>query len=147
MIETNCMGERMNRWWIVGVALLLTACGEASKIEIALKDLRVTDCPPGSVKKSISLNDAPNVPTHCYILVGTAANPSDKPARNVDIFGKITDANGTLAVTRRRVGSLKQIPAGTSPFRLEVYLPASARPPFSLENMKAAGFPNTVDRR
>jgi hypothetical protein len=131
-----------------GVVLSLAACGEASKIEISLKDLRVDTCPPGAPSRaSISLNDTANVPTRCYFLSGTASNPAGRPARNVDVFGKIVDANGTLAVTRRRVGSLDAVPPGDSPLRLRIDLPASAKPPFSLENMKAAGFPNEVDRR
>ncbi|MBW4699315.1 MAG: hypothetical protein KME03_15755 [Aphanocapsa lilacina HA4352-LM1] len=139
------------RWVRCGLlctVLLLAGCGEASKIEIALKDLAVVDCPPGSKGgASISLNDSVNVPTRCYRLRGTAVNPAEKPAKNVDVFGKITDANGTLAITRRRVGSLAEVAAGTSAIELDVYLPETAKPPFKLENMKAAGFPNQVDRR
>ncbi|AGY58110.1 hypothetical protein [Gloeobacter kilaueensis] len=138
-----------SRWGLLGILLLVVGCGgTASKIEIALKDLSVNNCPPGSENKtSISLNDNPNEPTHCWQIRGTAVNPASIAAKNVDIFGKIIDANGTPAVTRRRVGSLAQLPAGTSRFDLQVYLPAAAKPPFSLENMKAAGFPNQVDRR
>ncbi len=133
---------------LTAIAAVLVACGEASKIEIALQDLKVSNCPDSAKKApSISLNDSQNTPTRCYVLSGTAVNPAEITAKNVDVFGKITDANGTLAITRRRVGSLDSIAAGTSRFSLEVYLPDSAKPPFSLENMKAAGFPNTVDTR
>jgi hypothetical protein len=132
-----------------GLLLVGCASGSAGKIEISLKDLKVTDCPEGTkANSSVSVNDAPNIPSRCYLIVGTAENPGTIAAQDVDIFGKIIDANGTPAITRRRVGSVASIPAGESPFRLEVYLPAISKAPFTLESMKAAGFPTKVlDKR
>ncbi|MBC8121511.1 MAG: hypothetical protein H7Y22_06695 [Gemmatimonadaceae bacterium] len=134
--------------WITFAAcasVLLTAMGSlsAGTIEVALKDLQVNPCPASNQNKPvISTNDQSNQPSQCFKITGTAVNPADGPAKDVDIFGRITDANGTPAVTRRRVGSVEQIPSGTSPFSLEIFVPQSAKPPLKLENIRASGFSN-----
>jgi hypothetical protein len=114
----------------------------ARPIEVAFKDVRVEPCPQaqGGKESVVSTNDQSNQPARCYRLMGTAVNPGKADAKDVDVFGRVTDANGTPALTRRRIGSIEQIPAGTHPVSLDFFVPESAKAPLTVQITRAAGF-------
>ncbi|AGY59911.1 hypothetical protein [Gloeobacter kilaueensis] len=128
--------------WSVGLGLLLSVAAEAKPIEIAFKDVRVEPCPEAQNTKEpvVSTNDRPNQPSKCYRLTGTAVNSDTADARDVDVFGRVTDANGTPALTRRRIGSIDLVPAGTHPVQLDFFVPESAKVPLTISITRAGGF-------
>lgn len=125
--------------------LLLTSSVGARPIEVNIKDAQLNPCPKTNQPNPvISMNDRPNQPTRCYRLTGTAINSEEIPAKDIDIFGKITDSEGNPADTRRRVTSIKLIPPGTSQISADIFLPETVKPPLKVEVTRAAGFSNPV---
>ncbi|UFP96506.1 hypothetical protein [Gloeobacter morelensis] len=130
------------RWFAPAVVLGVLAVGTASAapIVVAIKDIKFAPCPAAAGKAPvISTNDQSNQPARCYRLTGTATNPAQDPVQDIDVFGRITDASGTAALTRRRIGSIDALPVGTHPVRMDVFLPESAKPPFKIEITRASG--------
>ncbi len=84
---------------------------------------------------------------NCYLISGTATNNSGKVVYNADVFGRIYDANGNDAIPERgRLGSIDEIPPGTSTFEIMVSVPAEQPEPLELKQFKASGFTGHVRR-
>lgn len=131
---------------IVWLPLVLLGCTSSTKIVIELKDLTVKECPPGTEKNKVlvSTNDSANRVGKCFLLAGTSNFNGDKSAKNVDIFGRIADANGTVVLTRRRIGTLAEVKPGKNNFKLQFDAAADTKLPFSLTNFQAKGFSEKV---
>jgi hypothetical protein len=130
---------------ILWLPLLLWGCTSSTKIVIELKDLTVKECPPGTQKNKVlvSTNDRANREGKCFLLAGNTDYNGEKAAKNVDIFGRIADANGTIVLTRRRVGTLAEVKPGKNTFALP-FDAADTKLPFSLTNFQAKGFSEKV---
>lgn len=82
---------------------------------------------------------------NCFFITGTAINPSGKPLYDADVFGRVYDATGNPAIQNRtRLGSIEAVPAGESPFKLRISVPAGQPEPLQLEQFKATGFSSPV---
>jgi hypothetical protein len=84
---------------------------------------------------------------NCFIVTGKAENPSGKPIVNADIYGRIYDANDNPVLQNRtRLGSIDEVPPGTSDFELRISVPANQATPLKLKQFKASGFTGVVRR-
>jgi hypothetical protein len=128
-----CMGT-----WLTPPALALT--------QVKLFDLSYHDCPPELAEGAVT-SGGTAMSAHCFIITGKAQNPSNKPVVNADIFGRVYDANNdSVMQNRTRLGSVDEIPPGTSDFELRISVPANQPTPLKLEQFKAAGFTGLVRR-
>jgi hypothetical protein len=125
-------------WVITPAALAL--------VQIKLSDVTYRDCPPDLAEGAIT-SGGTAMAANCFIISGKAANPSGKPIVNADIFGRIYDANDNPVLQNRtRLGSIDQVPPGTSEFELRISVPANQPTPLKLKQFKAAGFTGAVRR-
>ncbi len=84
---------------------------------------------------------------NCYMVHGTATNPSGKMVLNADVFGRIYDANNNNVMPERgRLGSIDELPPGKSEFEIMISVPASQAEPLQLKQFKASGFTGEVRR-
>ena len=61
----------------------------------------------------------------CFVLRGTVSNPGRKPVVDTDVFAQILDASGEPVLQNRsRVGSIGDVPPGSSGFALRLAVPA-----------------------
>ncbi|HEY9599282.1 MAG TPA: hypothetical protein V6D33_16585 [Cyanophyceae cyanobacterium] len=114
-------------------------------VQIQLTDLSYHECPPELAKGTVTpgTSNAAN----CFLVTGKAVNKSGKLVVNADIFGRIYDAdNNSVLQNRTRLGSIEEVPPGTSDFELRITVPANQPTPLQLKQFKASGFTGTVRR-
>jgi hypothetical protein len=84
---------------------------------------------------------------NCYMVHGTATNPTGKTVLNADVFGRIYDANNNDVMPERaRLGSIAEVPPGKSEFEIMISVPAMQPEPLQLKQFKASGFTGKVRR-
>lgn len=129
------------------VSVLMVTCFYATPA-LALTQIQLTntsykECPPELAKGSVTSGDI--TPANCFLITGTAINPTGKTVFDADVFGRIYDANNdTVMPNRTRIGNLEEIPPGESPFEFRISVPANQPTPLKLEKLKAAGFARQV---
>lgn len=115
-------------------------------VQIKLSDVSYHECPADLAEGAIT-SGGTSMAASCYIITGKAENPTGKPIVNADIFGRIYDANDNPVLQNRtRVGSIEEVPPGTSEFELRISVPINQPTPLKLKQFKAAGFTGTVRR-
>ncbi|MFN3926843.1 MAG: FxLYD domain-containing protein [Pseudanabaenaceae cyanobacterium] len=140
----------MGKVW--GIVLLLLFCWgvftadpASADVKIKIKNLTYEPC-QGEGGKNLVLGGG-TMPATCYMIKGTAVNPSNKTIYNADVFGRVYDANGNDVLPERgRLGSVDVIPPGESEFQIMLSVPRDQPPPLKLEKFKAVGFTGTVRR-
>ncbi|WP_446718002.1 hypothetical protein [Crocosphaera sp. Alani8] len=111
---------------------------------IQLLDVSYKDCPPELAEGNVTSGGS-SLPADCYIITGKAKNPSGKTVYDADVFGRILDANNEPALQNRsRVGSIAEVPPGTSDFEVRITVPANQPTPLKLKKFKASGFTTKV---
>lgn len=114
--------------------------------QIKLSDLSYYECPADIAEGTVTPGGASRA-ANCFIITGKAQNDSGKPVLNADIFGRIYDANNNPVMQNRtRLGSIEEVPPGTSDFELRVTVAANQPTPLKLEQFKASGFVGKVRR-
>jgi hypothetical protein len=84
----------------------------------------------------------------CYALRGVVINPGRRPIVDTDVFALILDASGEPVLPNRsRVGSIGDVPVGSSAFALRLAVPAGTPGPFRVEKVRARGFSSPVRTR
>ena len=74
----------------------------------------------------------------CYILDGQIKSTAKSVIKDVDVFAFIYDASGEEVLPNRpRIGSINNVPIGTSRFSVRVPIPSFAIPPFTIKKAKA----------
>jgi len=74
----------------------------------------------------------------CYILDGQIKSTAKSLIKDVDVFAFIYDASGEEVLPNRpRIGSINNVPVGTSQFSVRVPIPSFAVPPFTIKKAKA----------
>ena len=74
----------------------------------------------------------------CYILDGQIRSDAQSVIKDVDVFAFIYDASGEEVLPNRpRIGSINNVPVGTSQFSVRVPIPNFAVPPFTIKKAKA----------
>jgi len=110
---------------------------------IKLTEISYKDCP--SELASGNVNSGSSQLANCFLVTGKAINPTGKTVYDADVFGRIYDANNEPAMQNRtRLGTLEEIPPGTSDFEIRISVSANQPTPLKLEQFKASGFTSKV---
>ena len=110
---------------------------------IKLSNLSYEPCAGDDAKGSVSSGDLRAA--NCFTIRGKAKNISGKTVVDADVFGRIYDANDNDTFENRgRIGTIAEIPPGTSDFAIQVSVPANQPTPLKLKNFKASGFAGKV---
>ena len=127
-------------FWLTSWILAPTA---NALVPIQLSDLSYRDCPPelGTGFVTSGSSQAAN----CYLVTGKAENKSNKTVYEANIYGRIYDANNNPVMQNRtRLGSIEEVPPGTSDFELRISVAANQPTPLKLKQFKASGFSGRV---
>ena len=125
----------LTSFWITPLAVAMTS--------IELSDLSYEPCEGSESAGSVTSGDIR--PASCYTIKGQAKNISGKTVVDADVFGRIYDAYGNSTFENRgRIGTIEEVPPGTSDFKIRVSVPANQPTPLKLKNFKASGFAGRV---
>jgi hypothetical protein len=81
----------------------------------------------------------------CFLITATAENSSGRTVYDADVFGRIYDANGdNVFENRGRVGTVNEIPIGSSEIEIRITVSASQPEPLILKQFKATGFATQI---
>ncbi len=127
-------------------ALLLLAPPSAWAAELQVSEVTLEPCPTEDVGAQPELRRPAGA--SCYALRGTVLNLGRKPVVDTDVFALIVDSSGEPVLQNRtRVGSIGDVPPGSSAFALRLSVPAGTPGPLSFRNVKARGFSAPVRTR
>jgi hypothetical protein len=139
-------------WVVLAISALvwlwggLNAPDALALVQIKLTDLSYQECPAEMSNGAITAGGIPQA-ARCFMVTGKAVNGTNKTIVNADIFGRIYDANeDPIIENRARLGSIEEVPPGTSKFEFPIIVPANQPLPLKLEQFKAAGFTGKVRR-
>ena len=125
-------------------ALVLPAPAWAADLQVS--DLSIEPCPAEDIGAQPELRRPAGA--SCFALRGSVVNPTRKPVVDTDVFALIVDSSGEPVLQNRtRVGSIGDVPPGTSAFALRLSVPAGTPGPLSFRNVKARGFSAPVRSR
>ncbi len=114
--------------------------------QVKLSEVSYHECPPEIAAGAVTSGGG-YMTANCFIVTGTADNPSNKTVYDADIYGRIYDANGdTILQNRTRIGAVESIPSGKSTFEFRISVPSNQPVPLRLEQFKAVGFTGKVRR-
>lgn len=143
--------QRLTPLW-VGLQAGLLAClllllpGPAGAAGLQVSQVSLEPCPVEDVGAQPELRRPTGA--SCYALRGTVLNPGRKPAVDTDLFALIVDSSGEPVLQNRtRVGSIGDVPPGSSSFAVRLSVPAGTPGPLSFRNVKARGFSAPVRTR
>ena len=126
--------------WIASWVITPTAEALTS---IKLSNLSYQPCEEEMAKGSVSSGNMQ--PVNCFLVKGTAKNPSGKNVVDADVFGRIYDANDNPVMENRgRIGTIEEVPPGTSDFTIRIDVAANQPTPLKLKQFKASGFAGKV---
>ena len=129
---------------LVICALVLPAPAWAADLQVS--DLSIEPCPAEDIGAQPELRRPAGA--SCYALRGSVVTPTRKPVVDTDVFALIVDSSGEPVLQNRtRVGSIGDVPPGTSAFALRLSVPAGTPGPLSFRNVKARGFSAPVRSR
>lgn len=121
---------------------VVTPAAEAMT-SIKISNLSYEPCAGDDAKGSVTSGDIR--PANCFTIKGEAKNISGKTVVDADVFGRIYDADGNSTFENRgRIGTIEEVPPGTSDFEIRVSVPANQPTPLTLKNFKASGFAGKV---
>ena len=127
-------------------ALLLLAPPSAWAADLQVSEVTLEPCPSEDVGAQPELRRPAGA--SCYALRGTVLNLGRKPVVDTDVFALIVDSSGEPVLQNRtRVGSIGDVPPGSSAFALRLSVPAGTPGPLSFRNVKARGFSSPVRTR
>lgn len=106
---------------IVIGALVLPAPAWAADLQVS--ELSIEPCPAEDIGAQPELRRPAGA--SCYALRGSVVNPTRKTVVDTDVFALIVDSSGEPVLQNRtRVGSIGDVPPGTSAFALRLSVPA-----------------------
>jgi hypothetical protein len=128
------------------VLLELSLPAPAWAAELKVSDVRLEHCPANDAARQPDLRRPSGAA--CYALRGTVMNPSRLPIVDTDVYAVVVDASGEPVLPNRtRVGSIGDVPPGSSDFALRLSIPAGTPGPFEVRKVKARGFRAPVRTR
>jgi hypothetical protein len=131
---------------LVLIAGLLLLAPAAWAIDLQVQEVTLEPCPADDVAAQPELRRPAGA--SCYAMRGTVVNSRRKPVVDTDVFALIVDASGEPVLQNRtRVGSIGDVPPGSSGFALRLAVPAGTPEPISFRNVKARGFNAPVRTR
>ncbi len=111
---------------------------------IALRDLSYKDCPADIAAGAVTSGGVTQGAS-CFLIVGKADNKSGKDVYDVDVFGRIYDAdNNNVLPNRGRVGLIDRVIPGVSDFEMRITVPENLALPLQLKKFKASGFTTKI---
>jgi len=149
-------GAASGRWithWQLLVSLLLVAAlllgptvSPAWAADLSVSDVHLEPCPSSDAASQSGLTRATGA--GCWALSGEVNNPSRRAVVDTDVFAVILDASGEPVLQNRtRVGSIGDVPPGSSRFALRLAVPMGTPGPLRFGNVKARGFSAPVRTR
>lgn len=141
------MGLRFLTALLISISLWLSSSivtpPAAAMTSIKLTNLSYEPCAGDEADGSVTSGDIR--PVNCFTIKGKAKNTSGKTVVDADVFGKIYDANDNSTFENRgRIGTIEEVPPGTSDFAIRISVPANQPTPLKLKNFKASGFAGKV---
>lgn len=149
-------GAASGRWithWQLLVSLLLALAlllgptvRPAWAADLSVSDVHLEPCPSSDAASQSGLTRATGA--GCWALSGEVNNPSRRAVVDTDVFAVILDASGEPVLQNRtRVGSIGDVPPGSSRFALRLAVPMGTPGPLRFRNVKARGFSSPVRTR
>lgn len=141
------MGLRFLTALLISISLWLSSSivtpPAAAMTSIKLTNLSYEPCAGDEADGSVTSGDIR--PVNCFTIKGKAKNASGKTVVDADVFGRIYDANDNSTFENRgRIGTIEEVPPGTSDFAIRISVPANQPTPLKLKNFKASGFAGKV---
>lgn len=143
-------GMTMKIWRSLSLLILLIgglifgAGPAAAMTQLNVTSVDYQQC-PAELNTGAVTSGGSSRPATCYLVVGTINNPSNKTVYDVDIYGRVYDANGdSVMQNRTRLGEVESVPPGDHSFEIRISVPASQPAPLQLKQFKASGFSATV---
>jgi hypothetical protein len=131
---------------LLGVLMLLSVPALAAATDLKVSEVVLEPCPAADLGTQTEL--ARPSGASCWALRGLVLNPGSKPVMDTDVFGLILDASGEPVLPNRtRVGSIGDVPPGSSSFALRLAVPAGTPGPLGTRSVKARGFSAPVRTR
>lgn len=133
---------------LVGLLWLLSGWGLTAEAltPIELSDVAYRPCPPEYAEGIVAAGSMQEA--NCFLITGKAINRSGKPVLDVDIFGRIFDANDNPVMQNRgRLGGIPEVLPGESEFEIRISVAANQPEPLQLRQFKASGFAGVVRRQ
>ena len=125
---------------VLWVSSLIIAPDAHALTKVKLSHLSYRECPP-DVAEGVVTSGGYSTQANCFLVEGEAKNTSSKTVWDADVYGFIYDANNNnVFANRGRVGTIVEIPPGTSDFQIRITVPANQPTPLKLKNFKASGF-------
>jgi hypothetical protein len=126
----------VSSWTISPPALAVTP--------ISLSGLSYKDC-SAEVAAGAVTSGGVTQGASCFLIVGKAENKSGKDVYDVDVFGRIYDAdNNNVLPNRGRVGLIDRVSPGISDFEMRITVPENLSLPLQLKKFKASGFTTKI---
>lgn len=130
----------------LGVVLLLAPVQAAWAAELSVADVQLEPCPASDAASQSGLRRPAGA--GCWALSGEVRNPGRKTVVDTDVFALILDASGEPVLQNRsRLGSIGDVPPGSSRFALRLAVPMGTPGPLQFRNVKARGFSAPVRTR
>jgi len=138
--------------WLLGLALGLLlwlaplAAGPALAAELQVSGVSLEPCPSADAGSQPELRRPTGA--SCYALRGEVTNRGRQSVVDTDVFALILDSSDEPVLPNRsRVGSIGDVPPGSSSFALRLAIPAGTPGPFQVRNVRARGFSAPVRSR
>lgn len=132
---------------LIGMLWLLSGWGLTAEAltPIDLSDIAYKPCPPEYADGMVAAGSIQEA--NCFLITGKAINRSGKPVLDVDIFGRIYDADDNPVMQNRtRLGGIPEVLPGESEFEIRISVAANQPEPLQLKQFKASGFAGMVRR-
>jgi hypothetical protein len=131
---------------LVVLIVLVGLPAPALAADLRVREVTLEPCPADDIATQPELRRPAGA--RCYALRGTVINDGRKPVVDTDVFALIEDSSGEPVLQNRtRVGSIGDVPPGTSSFALRLSVPAGTPEPIRFRNVKARGFNAPVRTR
>lgn len=114
--------------------------------DLSVADVHLEPCPASDAAAQSGLTRSTGA--GCWALSGVVNNPSRRAVVDTDVFAVILDASGEPVLQNRsRVGSIGDVPPGSSRFALRLAVPMGTPGPLQFRHVKARGFSAPVRTR
>jgi len=135
---------------LVGLTLAATLWqllpGPAAAAELRVSEVRLEPCPAADAASQSGLRRS--TVAGCLALRGVVLNPGSRAVVDTDLFARVLDASGEPVLPNRsRLGSIGDVPPGSSEFAVRLAIPAGSPGPFQVSKVRVRGFSAPVRSR